>query len=93
MNGFLTNKQKWRKCNINYNKIIPYKNNEYIPCIRNRNFNIINTVDSLYTFDKIQQNNIFKIQGTILQKKKVSFQNTVYVCLIPTKEEYNWFSL
>jgi hypothetical protein len=91
MNGYLTNKQKWRKCNIKYNKIIPYKNNEYIPRVRNRNFN--NTVDSLNIFDKIQQNSIFKIQGTIVKKKKVSFQNTVYVCLIPTKEEYNWFSL
>jgi hypothetical protein len=90
MNCYLTNKQKWRRCNINYNKIISYKNDEYIPCVRNRNFNINNTVN---TFDKIEQNNVVKMQGTILKKKKVSFQNTVYVCLIPTKEEYNWFSL
>ena len=85
MNGYLTNKQKWRRCNINYNRIIPYKNNEYIPCIRSKN------IHSSYNNDL--ENKVIKVQGNILHKKKVSFQNIVYVCLIPTKEEYNWFSL
>jgi len=87
MNGYLTNKQKWRRCNINYNRIIPYKNDEYIPCIKSRKLNIHSS------YNNELENKVIKMQGNILHKKKVSFQNTVYVCLIPTKEEYNWFSL
>ena len=87
MNGYLTRKQKWRKCYTKNHTINCHKDDEYIPCIKSRKLNIHSSYNNEF------ENKVIKVQGNILHQKKVSFQNTVYVCLIPTKEEYNWFSL
>ena len=81
--GLLSHKQNWRKCNLNNNKLNLTKN-ESIPYL-----NKLNTIKKISK----KENNIIKIQGTVIKKKKVSFYNNVNVVLIPTKEEYKWMSL